>query len=219
MQTQNEITYKDIVFRRYPNSKNAAHRNYYRPHAGHIRAGVGHLHQEIWKDAHGPIPEGHQIHHRDGNPLNNSLDNLECLSDDEHKRRHTEMGTWSNSAAVKAHMDRVRPLTKEWHASAEGHAWHVEHGKKAWEERKPQVYTCAFCGKEFESLVCGNVYGRGVKFCSRLCSERNRSASGRRLKEKQCPVCGKTFLGQPRQKTCSRECGQRARSDRQGGGL
>src|SRR5260221_3651635 len=69
------IYYKDIAFRRYPNSSKWADRNYYVPNATHRKRGIGRLHQEIWKDAHGLIPEGYHIHHKDENPLNNSLEN------------------------------------------------------------------------------------------------------------------------------------------------
>ena len=53
-----------------------ADRRYYRPHAGHVRNGVSSLHREIWRDHFGPIPDGHHIHHIDGNPDNNDIENL-----------------------------------------------------------------------------------------------------------------------------------------------
>ncbi len=59
------IYYKDIAFRRYPNSSKWADRNYYVPNATHRKRGIGRLHQEIWKDAHGLIPEGYHIHNLD----------------------------------------------------------------------------------------------------------------------------------------------------------
>ena len=36
-------------------------------------------HREVWEQAHGPIPEGGVIHHKDHNPANNSLENLELI--------------------------------------------------------------------------------------------------------------------------------------------
>jgi predicted XRE-type DNA-binding protein len=36
----------------------------------------------------GPIPEGHIIHHKDGNKLNNRLENLQCVSRQEHFGLH-----------------------------------------------------------------------------------------------------------------------------------
>lgn len=36
----------------------------------------------------GPIPDGHEVHHRDGDPLNNDVANLEALTPREHRRLH-----------------------------------------------------------------------------------------------------------------------------------
>lgn len=46
------------------------------------------LHREVWKDANGEIPEGHVIHHKDGDKSNNALENLECLPTAEHLKIH-----------------------------------------------------------------------------------------------------------------------------------
>lgn len=42
----------------------------------------------VWEQAYGSIPHGHVIHHRDGNRFNDSLDNLECLSKEDHDKLH-----------------------------------------------------------------------------------------------------------------------------------
>lgn len=49
---------------------------------------VGPLHRAIWMASHGPIPKGCDIHHKDENPLNNDLSNLEMLTKAEHRKRH-----------------------------------------------------------------------------------------------------------------------------------
>ena len=46
------------------------------------------LHRAIWRDSRGGIPDGFVIHHKDGNSLNNNLDNLEMMEDAQHKRKH-----------------------------------------------------------------------------------------------------------------------------------
>ena len=43
-----------------------------------------------WEKAYGPIPPGHEIHHIDGNPENNDLNNLSCLSKEAHIKKHQE---------------------------------------------------------------------------------------------------------------------------------
>lgn len=41
-----------------------------------------------WRKHKGPIPEGYQIHHKDGNTSNNDFSNLACLPTGDHQRLH-----------------------------------------------------------------------------------------------------------------------------------
>lgn len=41
----------------------------------------------VWETAHGPVPRGKGIHHRDGDTLNDALENLELVS----KARHIDL--------------------------------------------------------------------------------------------------------------------------------
>ena len=43
-------------------------------------------HRLVWEAFRGTIPPNHQIHHIDGDKLNNALPNLECLSSTDHSR-------------------------------------------------------------------------------------------------------------------------------------
>jgi hypothetical protein len=52
------------------------------------RGGVELLHRLVWIAAHGPIPKGYVIHHRNENARDNRLENLELLSRAEHNRLH-----------------------------------------------------------------------------------------------------------------------------------
>lgn len=51
---------------------------------------VKYVHRLVWEYFHGPIPKGYIIRHRDGNKLNNEIDNLECLSRAEHCAKHRQ---------------------------------------------------------------------------------------------------------------------------------
>lgn len=56
-------------------------------------------HRKIWSDVFGEIPKdqngrSYHIHHIDGNPLNNCLDNLLCLSPQEHYEIHKSQGDY-----------------------------------------------------------------------------------------------------------------------------
>lgn len=46
------------------------------------------LHRFVWQEAHGPIPDGYHIHHRDHDPGNNALENLELIEGRAHISRH-----------------------------------------------------------------------------------------------------------------------------------
>ena len=46
------------------------------------------LHQYIWMCVNGEIPEGYEIHHIDGNKLNNSIYNLELVEHKKHMIEH-----------------------------------------------------------------------------------------------------------------------------------
>ena len=48
------------------------------------------VHRIIWELHYGPIPPKHEIHHVDGDRLNNELANLQCVSLSEHRRIHSE---------------------------------------------------------------------------------------------------------------------------------
>jgi hypothetical protein len=45
-------------------------------------------HRLVWENHNGKIPKGYFIHHKDGNKLNNDINNLEILTPMEHKRKH-----------------------------------------------------------------------------------------------------------------------------------
>jgi len=47
-------------------------------------------HRVVWEDANGPIPPGHHVHHRNGNKLDNRLENLELLTHGDHIRLHLQ---------------------------------------------------------------------------------------------------------------------------------
>lgn len=46
------------------------------------------LHREVYEKHYGSIPKGYIVHHKDGDKLNNSIDNLELMSRAEHASIH-----------------------------------------------------------------------------------------------------------------------------------
>lgn len=56
------------------------------------------VHRMVWEAFNGPIPEGYDIDHLDGNPHNNNLDNLEPVEHQENiKRRKMDYGYVANN--------------------------------------------------------------------------------------------------------------------------
>jgi predicted nucleic acid-binding Zn ribbon protein len=166
------------------------------------------LHRQLWVDNYGPIPEGYQIHHKNHNVLDNRIENLQCLSSTEHRQHHLneQMGdpnSWRNSDACKEHLANIRELTKDWHSSKEGRAWHKEHGKQVMAKRKPINKTCELCGTEYKTLNLGN-----SKFCSNNCKSKFRRQSGVDNELRHCTVCSTTFTANKYSKaqTCSPKC-------------
>lgn len=47
------------------------------------------LHDMVWENIYGEIPEGFQIHHKDFDKLNNDIENLEMVDTVTHKRIHS----------------------------------------------------------------------------------------------------------------------------------
>lgn len=210
------IVYRDITFRRYPDSKDWSTRRYYGPGILERQSGVESLHREVYKDHFGPIPDGCDIHHADFDQDNNEPSNLVCLTKDEHIAVHrAHVRAYPDDWAE--HMARISPLAAVWHRSDEGRAWHREHARKTWEGRRTEQRVCAQCEREFESRTLRD----NDRFCSNNCKSAWRRASGIDNETRVCERCGKPFVVNRywTKRFCSRHCGQRARRDAEAAGL
>lgn len=205
MEAPTIIVYKGVKFRRYPNSNQFSHRMYYRPHIGAAMRGVKSLHQEIWMDANGPIPDGHEIHHKDENPLNNSLSNLECIDRVIHNKEHGKRRRGILTDRHKKQLDSIRPLAAKWHSTLDGIAWHKMHGAESWKGREKTKTTCIECKEVFETWLAA----KPAKFCSSRCLQRSQKKRGMLHVKSTCPVCKKEKMFPKYRKgavTCSRKC-------------
>jgi len=45
-------------------------------------------HRRVWENANGPIPAGYEIHHVNGDTLDNRIENLQCLRMFDHRSSH-----------------------------------------------------------------------------------------------------------------------------------
>lgn len=201
MATVDKVEFNGITFRRYPESDNRPDRCYYRPSGDLIEEGVEALHREIWRHHNGEIPEGHLIHHKDGDSTNNDIDNLECLSPKEHAERHPEWGNQTDE-----HLERIVELAKEWHKSEKGREWHRKH----WHESLAKAFDethkeCDQCGGDF---IDNSVQDAG-RFCSNACKAKWRRDSGVDDEERICEACLEPFSVNKYsdRRSCSRRCG------------
>ncbi len=130
-----KIEWNNEIYSR--DTQNTSHRkNYF-----YAQNGKKTLHREIWKEKNGDIPKGKHIHHKDGNPLNNSIDNLECLTHKEHMLAHSILA--KNDPSKDIFKTR-----KEWQKSPDGLAHHRKIGKENWLKRKKFLRICNRCKKE-----------------------------------------------------------------------
>ena len=125
------------------------------------------LHRDVWSLAFGQIPIGCHIHHKDGNPDNNLLANLECIPASEHLSE-----TWRSSKsrlpASQHFSETARQKSAEWHRSEEGRLWHRRHAvrSRGWTKWKREPRNCPKCGTEFECLIRK---GNAQIYCSHVC--------------------------------------------------
>lgn len=181
---RDEVKFNGLVYRRYPNGK---HPNYFYNKKGRKRV-VRILHRDIYEFYKGPIPDGYVIHHVDGNPLNNSIENLLCVTPSEHSRIHRQF---------EIHKDAVDRARAENGYTKEN--W-KERRKKSMATAQARRGICKECGKPF---TVTNVH---QKFCNPNCRKRSNTRDS--IAELTCEVCGKKFMAPTydRRKTCSSEC-------------
>lgn len=103
------------------------------------------LHRAVWISAHGPIADGHEVHHINRKRWDSRLSNLELLTVAEHRRR-----TYAEREDLELQRQRS--------------SGQCSRGlRKMWADREPRKLSCAFCGIEFEST------GMRAKYCSANC--------------------------------------------------
>lgn len=52
------------------------------------------IYRQIYEHHFGPIPKGYHIHHKDGNKANNDINNLQCVTAQEHYDIHKSQGDY-----------------------------------------------------------------------------------------------------------------------------
>lgn len=128
-------------------------------------------HQWIWFNHHGKQPKGYHLHHKNGDKSDNRIDNLELISASRHSSIHMQCPERKKFAAENC--NRIRPLTKKWHASVEGRKWHIAHGILCWKDKKLIEICCLMCNKSVQTKTYHQ------KFCHQNCKAKH----GRMIKK------------------------------------
>lgn len=123
--------------------------------ACYLGGGKIYQHRWVWEQAHGPIPAGFHIHHKDRNRQNNRLENLVLCRPKAHRRHHNAtaprvMLACEDCGAVVTRIqnDKRPPVCRKCQS------------RRA-EARRKVSRVCAYCGKTFVS--------RKGAFCSQRC--------------------------------------------------
>lgn len=149
--------------------------------SGYLQSGQGTFdHRDRWIAAHGPIPPGHHIHHKNRRKWDNRIENLECLSAEQHRREH------EFELLQLAAINRERTPKPV-----------LEH-------------ACRVCGVIFRragvrslycSKHCSSVFHNGI-----LGTQRATLRAAARV-GRTCPICSKSFdATRQDQRHCSRRC-------------
>lgn len=201
-----KVVYKGIVFIRSKGQK------YFRPNSNKFYEGIESLHREIWKDSFGEIPDGHDIHHKDGDFLNNNILNLECMSRSEHHKLHAKKLSLSPSfrRKQKKALEKARVAAAIWHGTDAGHELHIRLGNISWDNVNEIEKICEECGKKYKVKMLGSDRSR---FCSNNCKSASRRKDGKDREVRICIVCGGSFECNKYFKTatCSQSCATKRR--------
>lgn len=174
------------------------------------------LHVYVWEYFNGAIPKGYHVHHKVHDKRLNDIEDLELLEQGEHIRHHLRTLTDEQKEKRSDNIiNKAIPASKAWHASVEGHEWHVQHGKEVIRNLKPAVYVCTYCGEMYETK---NRYSaKSNTFCSNKCRAAYRRKMGYDDIEKVCSSCGATYKANKYQKTkYCKSCRDRVRGRKTG---
>lgn len=130
------------------------------------------IHRDVWEFHNGPIPDGWHVHHINGDPADNRVENLQAISPSDHSALHGIANPWVGSAGNVEQLLQAGERAKEWHRSETGREWHRQHGKKSWEGRKWHGKNCAHCGAEYQTP-----WPNRSKYCCVRCKDQARYAA------------------------------------------
>ena len=157
------------------------------------------LHRRIWQDHFGEIPEGHHIHHRNGDGTDNRIENLECIDKKSHHKMHFN---WEERKKI-LHSPEIKERAHQWHRSEKGRKRHSRTAREMWDNRRSIQVCCVICHQLFQTMNYA-----GTKYCGQRC--RSKAQYLRDQIQVSCIICGKlfnTFKKKNHAQACSPLCG------------
>lgn len=166
------ISYNGLLFTRYPEAKQFAHKNYYQHRSK--KHGRFYLHRKIWEDMHGKIPKKYVVHHKNHNPLDNRVGNLECIPHSAHSSHHS-IDSY-NPVTFKKRQKVMMEELRKWHKTKAGKDFHKRlnrKNKKTWANKKPVFEKrCLVCKKKYFSKI----NRKNAMYCGINCKGRAKNA-------------------------------------------
>lgn len=187
------VTYAGVDWHRYPDSPHDALRDYY---SGRWNGKKTHLHRVVYLREVGDVPSGYDVHHRDGNTLNNSPSNLELLATAEHNRMHALSRPLVAYTCAKCGVEfRSRSTRPAVHCSVKcRNAARTVYGKL-------RTRKCLWCDGLFTTQ------SNRSRCCSISCGK-YLAWSRKPKRVVNCAVCGGEFSSKHKRAVCcSRRCG------------
>ena len=147
------------------------------------------IHRAVYRYYRGEIPDGYIIHHIDGNPTNNDISNLQCLTNSEHRKIHHLMMPAKNSVCIncgKKFLYRSVGVSARFCSAKCREIYDVkERASGRYETR-----TCEICGKDFRTRKRNS-----ATTCSSKCAavKKKKNYIPQKITA-VCEFCGKEFL-------------------------
>lgn len=157
------------------------------------------IHRAVFYYYHGEIPNGnYEIHHKDLNPANNDISNLQLLTISQHRKIHRKLTPYTERICKNCGKTFLSRNTAP-----------VMFCKECRLAKNYENRQCIICGKKFLTRKYDDTKCCSVE-CSRILSANTQAQNSIPNPEMQkiCPICGKFFIAKKSKQTCcSLDCG------------